>query len=160
MHSNDRDTPFPPQRQDQPGVEEEMTPQPESGEKEYVGCGKLQGKKALITGGDSGIGRAVAIAFAREGADVAFAYLSEEQDARQTRGIVERAGVRCLSFRGDVGDEQFCRRIAVRDCREVRQHRHPGQQRGGTALRGKAGGHHAPSSWSGLSAPTSSPTSS
>lgn len=100
---------LPPQRQSQPGKEHQMTPKPESGEFEYRGSGKLQGKVAIITGGDSGIGRAVAIAFAREGANVSFAYLSEDQDAKETRDIVEREGVRCLAFRGDVGSEQFCR---------------------------------------------------
>lgn len=99
---------FPPQRQAQPGKEAEMTPRPQSGEFEYRGAEKLQGKTALITGGDSGIGRAVAIAFAREGANVAFGYLEEDQDAKETRDIVEREGVRCLAFRGDVGQEQFC----------------------------------------------------
>lgn len=99
---------FPPQRQAQPGIEAEMTPKPQSGEFEYRGAGKLQGKTALITGGDSGIGRAVAIAFAREGANVAFGYLEEDQDAKETRDIVEREGGRCLAFRGDVGQEQFC----------------------------------------------------
>jgi NAD(P)-dependent dehydrogenase (short-subunit alcohol dehydrogenase family) len=99
---------FPPQRQSQPGKEAEMTPRPQSGEFEYRGSGKLQGKIALITGGDSGIGRAVAIAFAREGASIAFAYLEEDQDAKETRDIVEREGVRCLAFKGDVGQEQFC----------------------------------------------------
>jgi NAD(P)-dependent dehydrogenase (short-subunit alcohol dehydrogenase family) len=109
--SNSDDKAFPPQHQEQPGIEEKMRPLPESGETEYKGCGKLTGKAAIITGGDSGIGRAVAIAFAREGADVAFAYLSEEEDAEKTREIVEREGVRCLTFRGDIGDEQFCREI-------------------------------------------------
>lgn len=102
---------FPPQRQKQPGQETEMKPRPVSGEFEYEGAAKLQGKAALITGGDSGIGRAVAIAFAREGANVAFAYLEEDQDARDTRDIVEREGVRCLAFRGDVGEEKFCRDV-------------------------------------------------
>ena len=105
---------FPPQHQEQPGVEKEMTPRPVSGRDEYRGSGRLAGKAALITGGDSGIGRAVAIAFAREGADVAFAYLSEEQDARETREIVEQAGVRCLALRGDVVEEQFCEKLVSR----------------------------------------------
>ncbi|QWV93471.1 SDR family oxidoreductase [Geomonas oryzisoli] len=100
--------PFPRQRQEQPASEAEMKPRPQSGEFEYRGSAKLQGKTALITGGDSGIGRAVAIAFAREGANIAFAYLEEDQDARETRDIVEREGVRCLAFRGDVGQEQLC----------------------------------------------------
>jgi NAD(P)-dependent dehydrogenase (short-subunit alcohol dehydrogenase family) len=103
--------PFPSQRQAQPGKESHMTPKPQSGEFEYKGSGKLQGQAALITGGDSGIGRAVAIAFAREGASIAFCYLEEDKDARETRDIVEREGVRCLAFRGDVGREQFCREI-------------------------------------------------
>ena len=102
--------PSPPQRQQQPGKEQEMKPRPQSGEFEYGGSGKLSGKCALITGGDSGIGRAIAIAFAREGADVAFAYLEEDKDARKTREIVEQAGVRCLALRGDVGQE-VCRDV-------------------------------------------------
>lgn len=108
---NEKGKQFPPQRQQQPGKEAHMTPKPVSGEMQYQGSGKLQGKAALIIGGDSGIGRAVAIAFAREGADVAFAYLDEDQDARETRDIVEKEGVRCLAFRGDVGREQFCREM-------------------------------------------------
>lgn len=111
-------TAFPPQHQEQPGIEEEMMPNPESGENEYRGCGKLAGKSAIITGGDSGIGRAVAIAFAGEGANVAFAYLEEEQDAEKTREFVEREGVRCLTFRGDVGDERFCREIVEKTMAE------------------------------------------
>ncbi|HJV36127.1 SDR family oxidoreductase [Geomonas sp.] len=102
---------FPAQRQSQPGKETQMAPRPASGEFEYHGSAKLKGKAALITGGDSGIGRAVALAFAREGANVAFAYLEEDQDAKETRDMVEKEGVRCLAFRGDVGREQFCREI-------------------------------------------------
>lgn len=102
------DEKFPRQRQSQPGKESEMAPRPQSGEQEYRGTSRMTGKAALITGGDSGIGRAVAIAFAREGADVAFAYLEEDRDAKETRDIVEREGVRCLAFKGDVGQERFC----------------------------------------------------
>jgi NAD(P)-dependent dehydrogenase (short-subunit alcohol dehydrogenase family) len=108
---NEEGRPFPPQRQEQPGVEARMEPLPDSGEKSYRGSGRLKGKSALITGGDSGIGRAVAIAFAREGADVAFAYLKEEQGARKTRELIEHEGVRCLAFAGDVAQEEFCRQI-------------------------------------------------
>lgn len=100
----------PPQHQDQqPGRESEMTPQPESEGRPRRGSGKLDGKAAIITGGDSGIGRAVAIAFAREGADVAVLYLNEHEDAAETRKRVEAEGHRCLTIAGDVGDEGFCR---------------------------------------------------
>ncbi|BCS53585.1 hypothetical protein GSbR_08180 [Geobacter sp. SVR] len=111
MNNGGQERKFPPQRQEQPGVEAEMRPRPESGADSYRGCGRLAGKVALITGGDSGIGRAVAIAYAREGADIAFAYLSEERDAGETRSLVEGEGVRCLVVRGDVGDERFCREL-------------------------------------------------
>ncbi len=101
---------LPPQHQDtQPGIESEMHPRPKSGEDSYRGCGKLQGKVALISGGDSGIGRAVAIAFAKEGADVAIVYLREHSDANETKDQVEATGKRCLNLVGDVGDEVFCR---------------------------------------------------
>ena len=101
---------LPPQHQDtQPGIESEMHPRPKSGEGSYRGCGKLQGKVALISGGDSGIGRAVAIAFAKEGADVAIVYLREHSDANETKDQVEATGKRCLNLVGDVGDEVFCR---------------------------------------------------
>ncbi|HEX6290351.1 MAG TPA: SDR family oxidoreductase [Herpetosiphonaceae bacterium] len=100
----------PPQHQErQPGIESEMTPRPEAEDASYRGSGKLSGKVALITGGDSGIGRAVAIVFAKEGADVAIVYLDEHQDAEETRRQVEQEGRRCLTIAGDVGDEQFCR---------------------------------------------------
>lgn len=102
----------PPQRQErQPGIEAEMTPPPQSKERHYKGCGKLLGKAALITGGDSGIGRAVAIAYAKEGADVAISYLSEHQDAEETRRLIEKEGRRCITLAGDIGEEAFCRRI-------------------------------------------------
>jgi NAD(P)-dependent dehydrogenase (short-subunit alcohol dehydrogenase family) len=109
----------PPQHQDrQPGVESEMTPRPRAEDHTYRGSGKLENKVALITGGDSGIGRAVAIAFAKEGADVAIAYLSEHSDAQETRGLVEKEGRRCLAIAGDVGDEGFCRRVVQDTVRE------------------------------------------
>jgi NAD(P)-dependent dehydrogenase (short-subunit alcohol dehydrogenase family) len=102
----------PPQHQDQrPGIESEMAPRPQAEDRGYRGSGKLQGKVALITGGDSGIGRAVAIAFAKEGADVAIAYLSEHSDAQETRALVEKEGRRCVAIAGDVGDEEFCQHV-------------------------------------------------
>lgn len=99
----------PPQHQDQqPGRESEMTPQPKSDDPQYRGSGKLEGKVALITGGDSGIGRAVAIAFAKEGADVAILYLNEHDDAKETKRLVEEHGRRAVAVAGDIGDENFC----------------------------------------------------
>ena len=103
---------FPPQEQDPPGLTDEMQPRPDHGEESYQGSGKLLGKRALITGGDSGIGRAVAIAFAREGADVAINYLDvEEPDARETISWVEKAGAKAVAIPGDITDADTCRRI-------------------------------------------------
>lgn len=100
---------FPQQQQDQPGLTSAMTPKPDHGETSYVGSGRLAGKRALITGGDSGIGRAVAIAFAREGADVAIGYLPEEQDdAEDTSAWIELAGQRSMLLPGDLTDEGHC----------------------------------------------------
>jgi len=100
----------PPQHQDrQPGIEAEMTPRPRAEDPLHRGSGKLRDRVALITGGDSGIGRAVAIAFAREGADVAILYLNEHGDAEETKRLVEREGRRCLTLDGDVGSQAFCR---------------------------------------------------
>lgn len=98
----------------QPGREQQMTPQPISIRESYRGSGKLEGRVALISGGDSGIGRAVAIHFAREGASVAILYLEEDEDARQTQKLVEAEGVECLLLRGDVADPDFCA-SAVKD---------------------------------------------
>jgi NAD(P)-dependent dehydrogenase (short-subunit alcohol dehydrogenase family) len=95
----------------QPGLESRMRPRPRAEDPQYQGSGKLAGRVALITGGDSGIGRAVAIAFAKEGADVAVAYLDEDTDAVETHARVERHGVRCILFRGDVGEPSFCRQV-------------------------------------------------
>jgi NAD(P)-dependent dehydrogenase (short-subunit alcohol dehydrogenase family) len=101
---------LPPQEQDhRPGIESEMTPRPEAEWPEYKACGKLEGKVALITGGDSGIGRAVAILFAKEGADVAISYLNEHDDAKETKRQVEEEGRQCILIPGDIGDEQICR---------------------------------------------------
>jgi NAD(P)-dependent dehydrogenase (short-subunit alcohol dehydrogenase family) len=100
----------PPQHQDQqPGRQGEMTPQPKIARRDYKGSDKLLGKVALITGGDSGIGQSTALLFAREGADVAIVYLDEDEDAQKTKQMVEGEGRRCLTIRGDVGDESFCR---------------------------------------------------
>ncbi|MEX3786735.1 glucose 1-dehydrogenase [Paraburkholderia sp. BR14374] len=101
--------PFPEQQQDQtPGRTAGMNPQPDHGEKTYEGSGRLAGKAAIVTGGDSGIGRAVAIAFAREGADVLIAYLDEEDDARETARWVEDAGRKAVLVGGDIRDRQHC----------------------------------------------------
>jgi NAD(P)-dependent dehydrogenase (short-subunit alcohol dehydrogenase family) len=110
----------PPQHQDrQPGLEGEMTPRPRADDPGYQGSGKLRQKVALITGGDSGIGRAVAIFFAKEGADVAIAYLNEEEDAQETRRLVEAEGRRCIALAGDIGDEGHCQEMIEQTVREL-----------------------------------------
>src|SRR5690606_13684873 len=100
---------FPDQEQSQPGDEYKMQPEPEIIRKDYKGCDKLNGKIALITGGDSGIGRSVALHFAREGADVAIVYLEEDADAQKTKEMVEKENRKCLIIKGDLKDEKFCR---------------------------------------------------
>ena len=107
--------PFPPQSQSLPGSSKTMQPQPDYGEDSYQGSGRLEGKKSLITGGDSGIGRAVALAFAREGADVVVSYLSEEEeDARETQRLVEASGRRCVLVPGDISKSEHCRALVER----------------------------------------------
>ena len=101
----------PAQQQEVPGIQSKMKPVPDCGEESYRGSGKLTDKVAVITGGDSGIGRAVAIAYAREGADVLISYLSEDSDAKDTAGYVEQAGRRAVLVKGDVADPQHCRDI-------------------------------------------------
>ncbi|HEY9351305.1 MAG TPA: SDR family oxidoreductase [Acidothermales bacterium] len=108
----------PAQQQKPPGVQSQMTPTPDCGEETYRGSGKLTGKAAVITGGDSGIGRAVAIAFAREGADVLISYLSEDEDARDTADYVEKAGQKAVLVRGDISDAQHCRDIIAKAVEE------------------------------------------
>jgi NAD(P)-dependent dehydrogenase (short-subunit alcohol dehydrogenase family) len=96
---------------DQPGKEYKMTPKPQTEVKHQEGTGKLAGRVAIITGGDSGIGRATAVAFAKEGASVAIVYLNEHKDAEETKKLVENERGKCLLIPGDVGDENFCRKV-------------------------------------------------
>ncbi|UIP30930.1 SDR family oxidoreductase [Stutzerimonas kunmingensis] len=102
---------LPPQEQLEPGKEGLMNPRPEYRGEDYQAAGKLEGKVAIITGGDSGIGRSVAVLYAREGADVAILYLDQHQDAEETRTVVEQYGRRCLTFAGDVADREVCRKV-------------------------------------------------
>lgn len=106
--------PFPAQPQTPPGSSSKMQPQPDYGEDSYVGSGRMQDKKTLITGADSGIGRAVALAFAREGADVVASYLNEHEDARETQRLVEAAGRRCVLVPGDISQPEHCRALVAK----------------------------------------------
>jgi hypothetical protein len=103
--------PFPRQQQPMPGETDAMRPKPDHGEQSYRGSGKLAGKRAVITGADSGIGRAVAIAFAREGADILIAYLDEHDDAKDTQRLVEEAGRNAVLLAGDIQSAAHCRKI-------------------------------------------------
>ncbi|HXD85145.1 MAG TPA: SDR family oxidoreductase [Urbifossiella sp.] len=117
--ANEPRPPFPEQHQEKPGLESRLDPRPRFEAPRYRAAGKLAGKAALVTGGDSGIGRAVAILFAREGADVAVGYLPDEQsDAEETRRHIEKEGRRCLLAPGDLGDAAFCKEIVERTVRE------------------------------------------
>lgn len=108
----------PEQQQEAPGVQSGMTPVPDCGEHSYRGSGKLEGRAAIVTGGDSGIGRAVAIAFAREGADVLVAYLEEDEDAQDTARWVREAGRQAVLVRGDLADPGHCREVVARAVEE------------------------------------------
>lgn len=115
-----RPTSQPPEQQDErPGSQADMQQQPKSEKPSHVGTGKLQDKVALITGGDSGIGRAVALAFAKEGADIAVSYLSEGEDAAETKRLVEEQGRRCLTIPGDIGGEAFCQSLVQQVIKEL-----------------------------------------
>jgi hypothetical protein len=111
--------PFPHQKQSMPGLTAKMEPRPDHGEKSYKGSGKLRGLKALITGGDSGIGRAVAIAYAREGADLAIAYLSEDDDAQEVKALIENEGRKAVLVRGDLRDPNHCKAVVQRAVDEL-----------------------------------------
>src|ERR671914_1718528 len=111
--------PFPEQEQEPPGREAAMQPLADHGEESYVGHGRLADSVALITGADSGIGRAVAIAFAREGADVLCSYLEEHDDAAETKRWVEEAGRRCVTVAGDIGDRDHCVALVERTVAEL-----------------------------------------
>ncbi|QBS43889.1 SDR family oxidoreductase [Nocardia sp. CS682] len=109
---------FPEQQQEVPGIQAQMQPVPDCGEKSYRGSGKMTGKAAVITGADSGIGRAVAIAFAREGADVLISYLNEDEDAKEVAQLVEEAGRKAVLMPGDLSDPQHCRAVIDRAAAE------------------------------------------
>ncbi|MBM4764209.1 SDR family oxidoreductase [Bacillus sp. B15-48] len=103
---------FPPQHQNhQPGTENEMEPKPVSIDQNYQGSGKLKDKVALLTGADSGIGKSVAIYFAKEGADISIVYLEETEDAQETKNLIEAEGRKCLLLAGDIGNEEFCKQV-------------------------------------------------
>jgi NAD(P)-dependent dehydrogenase (short-subunit alcohol dehydrogenase family) len=116
--TDDIQPPLPEQQQEPPGTTAEMNPRPDHGEESYRGSGRLEGKKAIITGGDSGIGRAVAIAFAREGADVLISYLNEHDDAHDTARWIEREGRKAVLMPGDIGAPEHCRAIAAKAVEE------------------------------------------
>ena len=112
--------PFPEQPQTVPGLARKMDPRPDHGEESYRGSGKLQGRKALVTGGDSGIGRAAAIAFAREGADVAISYLPEEEaDAKEVKSLIEAEGRKAVALPGDIKEEAWCRELVQKTVVEL-----------------------------------------
>ncbi len=122
MKKNPKKVQRPPQHQrQQPGLESKMRPLPQAEKFTYSGSGKLKNKVALITGGDSGIGRATAIAFAKEGADLVIVYLNEHADARETQRQVEQENRRCLILAGDIGDEKFCKQVVKRAVKEFRR---------------------------------------
>ncbi|GGD68973.1 NAD(P)-dependent oxidoreductase [Rhizobium anhuiense] len=111
--------PFPSQKQPMPGFTAQMDPIPDHGEKSYRGSERLKGKRAIITGGDSGIGRAVAIAYAREGADLLISYLDEDEDADETKRLVEQAGRKAVLVSGDIQDPAHCRQIVETAVKEL-----------------------------------------
>lgn len=111
--------PYPSQQQPMPGSTSAMKPRPDHGEESYRGSGRLAGKKAVITGGDSGIGRAVAIAYAREGADVLISYLDEHQDADEVKALVEKEGRKAVLFPGDLRNPDYCRAVIQRAVDEL-----------------------------------------
>ncbi|MCV9967797.1 SDR family oxidoreductase [Pararhizobium sp. BT-229] len=118
-HDNRPKPPQPKQKQEPPGETKLMQPVPDHGEESYKGSGRLEGKVALITGGDSGIGRAVAIAFAREGADILVSYLSEHEDAEETARWIRKAGRRAVVAPGDIKSEAFCNALVERAVEEL-----------------------------------------
>jgi len=111
--------PYPSQKQPMPGSTAKMDPRPDHGENSYKGSGRLEDLKAIITGGDSGIGRAVAIAYAREGADVLIAYLNEHDDANEVKALIEQEGRKAVLVAGDIGDADHCRSVIQRAVHEL-----------------------------------------
>lgn len=112
--------PFDKQTQDEPGLARDMSPKPDHGEESYKGSGRLTGRKALVTGADSGIGRAAAIAFAREGADIVLSYLPEEEaDAKEVVQLIEQAGSKAVTCPGDIADEAFCKQLIETTIKEI-----------------------------------------